>query len=152
MNLRTILKSVSIEDLRRFLREQPKLEKLQRLEDERHKLKSALAKVEVKISKIDLDHENGSAVKIPKAKGPGKRGRRKGFKVSAATRRKMSEAARKRYAGKSKTELEAKMPRKHKPHKMSAAGRASIAAAQRARWERIRAAAKPEPVKDAMPT
>ena len=62
-------------------------------------------------------------------------------KMSAATRKRMGEAQRKRWATKSDAETPSKTAAKPK-RELSAAGRAAIVAALKKRWALIRAAAK----------
>jgi len=53
MNFRKLLKRARLDQLMEALRERPKLARLAGLEDERHKLKTALARVQVKIAKLN---------------------------------------------------------------------------------------------------
>ena len=65
-----------------------KLDRAETLERQRSKLLKAVAKVDAKLARL-----NGSPAKAGR-----KPGRRKGYKLSPATRRKMSLAAKRRYA------------------------------------------------------
>jgi len=127
MNLRTILKSASLEDLQAALRYQRTHGKRDKLEAERTDLQRQLGRVEKKLAALD----GNGAQAVSK---PGRRGRRKGFKVSASTRRKMSEAAKRRYV-----KADAPTPER-RVRKLSAAGRAAISAAAKKRWELARQA------------
>lgn len=81
----------------------------------------------------------GAAAESPKTAEPTERPRRK---VSAAGRKAMAAAQRKRWAAiKGQSEPESPAPAKPK-RKMSAAGRAAIAAAVKKRWAAKRAAEK----------
>ncbi len=132
---RNILCKLSVEDIRRAIRYGV-------LERRRESLQGRLDAVMKEMASLD---GNGAA---PVRKPRKMRSRRKGYKLSAATRRKMSESAKRRYAGKGKPEA----PKAgRKPRKLSAAGRTAISAASKARWEKMRAAAqaKAEPKAEA---
>jgi len=94
---RRLLRRFSVEDLRAAIRQKGNLDKVTALERKREKLQKALSRIDRKLAR--LNGVNGSPRKPAKAKGPGKRGRRRGFKVSAATRRKMRLAALRRHSG-----------------------------------------------------
>ncbi len=138
MNLKGLLKRYTVEQLQEAVRLRARLGRVEALEAKKSALMKQVAKIDRKLSKL-----NGSTVT---ATTPGKP-RRKRWKLSAATRRKMSEAAKRRYAGKSKPDAPKPKPKKRT---LSAAGRAAISAAAKARWERIRSA-KAAPAKDAAP-
>jgi len=118
-----------------------KLERLERLRD-RHL--AAAKKLERQIAA--LSGSNGS-IATPARRGR-KPGRRKGYTLSAATRRKMSEAAKRRYAGKGKPEA---APVEEKPRAkrraFSAEARAKMAAAAKARWAKVKGPQSPVPPK-----
>lgn len=122
MNLRAILRKLSPDDIKRAVR-------LGVLERRRESLQTRLDSVLKEMASLE-GNGNGSAA-------PKKRGRRKGYKLSLATRRKMAEGQRRRHLAKGKTE--APKPER-KTRKLSAAGRAAISAAAKARWERARQA------------
>src|ERR1700740_61058 len=106
---------------------------LAELHDERHKLETDIAALE--------------AVSATGARGPGRPAKTAGAgsrhgRLSAAARRKLSRLLKQRWAqGKMRSggrgrALSASAARS--PHRMSRAGRARIAAAQRLRWARVR--------------
>jgi hypothetical protein len=104
---------------------------LERLERARDRHLAAARKLERRIA--ELSGGNGSAPSAPRGRKPG---RRKGYKLSAATRGKMPEAAKRRYAGNGKTE--AAPPAGKRTRKLfTAETRAKMAAAQQARWAKI---------------
>src|SRR5687767_11384668 len=74
-----------------------------RLKQKREKLAKKLTTLDRQIAQ--LSGGNG-AVAVPARRGR-KSGRKKGYTLSAATRRKMSEAAKRRYAGGAKSEAPA---------------------------------------------
>jgi hypothetical protein len=109
-----------------------------KLERRREKLAKAMTKLDRQIAK--LSGGNGS-VAAPARRGR-KPGRKKGYTLSAATRRKMSEAAKRRYAGGAKSEAPAAAgKRTRKP--FSAETRAKMAAAQKARWAKAKKTGHP---------
>ena len=110
MNLRNILKRFSMEELRQAIRYARSDSKRTKLEAEAASLRKALAKVEAKLAK--LGGSNGTPVTSTRGRKPG---RRKGYKLSPATRNRMRIAALKRYAGKAKAEAPAKVKRTRKP-------------------------------------
>lgn len=132
MNLRGILRQASFEQLQEALTYQRTDAKREKLEQEKAALLRALAKVERKLSRLDGASGNGSA---PAGGMPKGRRRRKGYKVSAATRAKMRAAALRRY-GKSKPEASAPGKRKRKP--LGPEARAKMAAAARARSAKVK--------------
>ena len=85
-----LLRKLSVADLRQALKMKRTFDKRDKLEAERASLLKSLAKVERKLSKLDGQPIRRASVK------PGRKGKRR--KMSAETRRKMSEAARKRWA------------------------------------------------------
>jgi hypothetical protein len=137
--LRSIVKALaklSPAQVRKLLASAPRENgRVARLERERDKHLSAVRKLDRQIAK--LSGGNGSAA-APAAK-PGRK--RRSWKLSAETRRKMSEAAKRRYAGKGKAEGPA--PEK-KRRTISPEGRAKMAAAARARWAKVKGKAEPE--------
>lgn len=127
-----LLKRLTVEELRRAIRLKTNLAKVEHLEREREAHLKALKKLDQEIAK--LSGSNGS-VTAPARRGR-KRGRKKGFKVSAATRRKMSAAAKRRYAGNGKAAAPAGGKKKRRT--MSAATRAKMAASAKARWAKMK--------------
>ena len=117
----------------------PSDDRLQKLERERDKHLAAAKMLERQIAK--LAGGNGAVAAL--ARRGRKPGRKKGYKLSAATRRKMSEAAKRRYAGKGKA---AAAPVEDRPKAMrrafSAEARAKMAAAAKARWAKVKASAE----------
>ena len=113
----------------------PNSGKLERLERARDRHLAAAKKLERQITAL-----SGGNGHITAAAKPGRKRRR--WKLSAATRRKMSEAALRRYAGKGKTEAApAAGKRKRKP--FSAETKAKMAAAQKARWAKVKGDSAP---------
>src|SRR5688572_26073351 len=109
-----------------------------RLKRKREKLAKKMAMLDRQIAQ--LSGGNGS-LDTPARRGR-KPGRRKGYTLSAATRRKMSEAAKRRYAGGSKSEAPASTgKRTRKP--FSAETKAKMALAQKARWAKVKGTAQP---------
>src|SRR5688572_25300990 len=108
-----------------------------RLKRKREKLAKKMALLDRQIAQ--LSGGNGS-VAAPARRGRKlgrKPGRRKGYTLSAATRRKMSEAAKRRYAGGSKSEAPA-AARKRTRKPFSAETKAKMALAQKARWAKVK--------------
>jgi len=135
MNLKSLLTRYTVEQLKEAIRLRSQHGRIEALQEKREALMKQVAKIDRKLSK--LDGGNGTAVKVPKAKGPVKRRR---WKLSAETRRKMSEAAKMRYAGKGdKSNAE---PVKKKRKGMSAETRAKMAAAARKRWAKVKGTAE----------
>ena len=112
----------------------PSSGKLERLERARDRYLAAARKLERQIAK--LSGGNGQVSTIVAKLGR----KRRRWKLSAATRRKMSEAAKRRYAGKSEPEA-APAAGKTNRKPFSAETRAKMAAAQQARWAKVKAAA-----------
>lgn len=115
-----------------------KNEMVVKLERQREKLAKSIAKLTRRIEK--LSGGNGSVAAAAPSRHGRKPGRRKGYTLSAETRRKMSEAAKRRYAGKS-TPAASTEPRKKRT--VSPEARAKMAAAARARWAKVKGAAEP---------
>ncbi len=138
--VRTLVKAIaklSAAQLRKLLTtaKAPSSGKLERLERVRDRHLAAAKKLERQIAK--LSGGNGSAPSAPRGRKPG---RRKGYKLSAATRRKMSEAVKRRYAGGTKSGAPASVEKRTlKP--FSPETRAKMAAAQKARWAKVKGAA-----------
>jgi len=117
----------------------PSSGKLERLERARDRHLASAKKLERQIAA--LSGGNGHIAATAK---PGRKRRR--WKLSAATRRKMSEAAKRRYAGKGRTEAApAAGKRKRKP--FSAETKAKMAAAQKARWAKVKNTPEPSGTK-----
>jgi hypothetical protein len=113
-------------------------DRVARLKRKRDKVANALAKLDRQIAQ--LTGGNGAAA-APARRGR-KPGRKKGYTLSAETRRKMSEAAKRRYAGKGNAEAPA--PAK-KRRTMSPETRAKMAAAAKARWAKKKDATSEAP-------
>ena len=108
-----------------------------KLERQREKLVGALAKLDRQIA--GLSRGNGSAT--APARRARKRGRRKGYKLSAATRNRMRIAALKRYGKKSEATASAPAAGKKTRKPFSAETKARMAASQKARWAKKKEAA-----------
>jgi len=131
---RRLLQRYSVEQLKDAVRMKSQLGKVEALESKRDAFLKQVAKIDRKLSK--LGSSNGSAT-VTK---PGRK--RRSWKLSAETRRKMSEAAKRRYAGKGKADTPASGKRKRKP--MSPETRAKMAAAAKTRWAKIKGEKKPD--------
>jgi hypothetical protein len=112
------------------------MQKVEKLERQRDQLLRQASKLDRKIAKMS----GGNGTVITATRRRRKPGRRKGFKVSAATRRKMSEAAKRRNAGNGKVAA----PAGKKRRTMSAATLAKMAAAAKARWAKVKGASSPK--------
>lgn len=111
----------------------PNSDKLELLERARDKHLAALRKLERQIAQLSGSNGAVATSSTPRRKP----GRKKGWKLSAVTRRKMSEAAKRRYGGGAKSEAPAPAgKRTRKP--FTAETRAKMAAAAKARWARIK--------------
>lgn len=137
MNLRSLLNRYSVEQLKEAIRLRSTYVRAQALDKKKAALLKQVAKIDRELAK--LNGGNGAATT---ARMPGKRGRKKGYKLSAATPRKMSEAAKRRYAGKGKAEAPSAGKRMRKP--MSAETRAKMAAAAKARWAKVKGTEDPK--------
>lgn len=135
MKLQSILKRFSVEQLREAIKLHKTEGKRTKLEAERADLQRQLAKVERQIAALN---GNGAATT---ASQPGRRGRRKGYKLSPATRNRMRIAALKRY-GKLKGEAPAAGKRKRKP--MSAEAKEKMRQAALRRWAKVKGTAEPK--------
>jgi len=125
-----LLRRTTIEQLRKAIALKLKLDRAESLERQRDRLQRQLARLDRKIARL-----NGSGSTTTAAKPGGKPGRRKGFKLSAATRRKMSEAAKRRYAGKGNAAAPA-LGKKRRS--MSPETRQKMAEAARRRWTKVK--------------
>jgi hypothetical protein len=126
------LAKLSPTQVRQLLASAPRSGQLDRLERERDQHLKAVKKLDRKIAK--LSGGNGHAA------APARKRRRR--KMSAETRRKMSEAAKRRHAGNGKPEAapaEGKAMRKP----FSAETKAKMAAAQKARWAKVKGSQSP---------
>lgn len=137
MNLRSLLNRYSVDQLKEALRLRSAYRQTQALEEKRTALLKQVAKIDRKLAKLNGGNGAGTDSR------PGKQGRKEGYKLSAATRRKMSEAAKRRYAGKGKTEATSPGKKKRKP--MSAETRAKMAAAAKARWAKVKETRETKP-------
>ena len=133
---RKFLRQLTPAVVKKVLEERARLVKTERLAARRQKLMTALALVEREMSKLNGEPARRRGPrKLPKFSMPG---RRKGFKLSAETRRKMSESAKRRYAGNGKAETSASGKSQRKP--MSPETRAKMADAARRRWAKVKGA------------
>jgi len=137
MNLKGLLSRYSVDQLKEAIRLRSSYGRAQALEEKRAALLKQVAKIDRKLAV--LNDGNGGATTASRLR---KRGRKKGYKLSAATRRKMSEAAKRRYAGKGNTEAPSTGKKKRKP--MSAETRAKMAAAAKARWAKVKGTGVPK--------
>lgn len=140
MNLRTMLKRFSVEELQQAIRMSRTEGKRAKLEAEAASLRKQLAKVERRLAALDGASGNGAATTPSRPRR--KPGRRKGYKLSAATRAKMRAAALRRYGKGKKAEEPATGKRKRKP--FSAETRAKMRASQQARWAKVKGTAEPK--------
>ena len=115
-----------------------KNEVVAKLERQREKLAKSIAKLTRRIEK--LSGGNGAVAVAALARRGRKPGRRKGYTLSAETRRKMSEAAKRRYAGKN---APAASTEPMKKRTVSPEARAKMAAAAKARWAKVKGATTP---------
>src|SRR5688572_24246716 len=140
LGLRSLMKALSRYSrvqLEKLIASVPtKSEVVAKLERQREKLANAIAKLDRRIT--ELSGGNG-AVAAP-ARRTRKSGRKKGYKLSPATRAKMRAAALLRY-GKTKS---AAAPAAKKRRTMSAETRAKMAAAAKARWAKKKGAEGPK--------
>ena len=127
-----LLRRLSIADLKAAIKQKAKSWRVDAMESARAALLKQVAKLDRKLAK--LGSSNGSA---PTGR------KRRSWKLSAATRRKMAEAAKKRWA-KVNGKAEA-APKKRRT--MSAATRQKMAAAAKARWAKVKGKATPVPAK-----
>ena len=125
---RAVLRKLTPAVIKEALALRAKTVRLEAMAARRQKLMAALAVIDREMAKLD-GATTASTTRLRR------------WKLSKATRRKMSEAAKRRYA---KAQPGAPTPER-KVRKLSAAGRAAISAAAKARWERVRAAVMPEP-------
>ena len=136
MNLRSLLNRYSVDQLKEALRLRSAYGRTQALEEKKTALLKQVAKIDRKLAKLNGGNGADTDSRL------GKQGRKKGYKLSAATRRKMSEAAKRRYASKGNTEAPSAGKKKRKP--MSAETRAKMAAAAKARWAKVKGPGVPE--------
>lgn len=124
------LRRLTIEQLKQALHWKEKHGRIEALERQRSALLKSVATSDTQIVRL----------KVTPTLASGKP-KRKSWKLSAETRRRMSEAAKRRYATQgnaAKAESAAPEARK-KSRTISAAGRAAISAAQKARWAKMEA-------------
>jgi hypothetical protein len=126
------LRRLTIEQLKQALHWKERLDQIEVLERQRSALLKSVATVDTQIARLKVTPT------LPSGKP-----KRKSWKLSTETRRKMSEAAKRRYATQgnaAKAESTAPEARK-KSRTISAARRAAISAAQKARWAKMKATA-----------
>jgi hypothetical protein len=124
-----VLRRIKPEVLKQALEQRERFAKLEKLSARRWTLLSEVRSIET-----EMEILNRQVMQKSSPTANGKRGRRKGYKLSAATRAKMRAAALRRYG---KKDEPAKPARKWK---MSAEGRQRIADAARRRWAAVKAA------------
>ena len=106
-----------------------------KLKAKREKLSRSMAKLDRQIAKL-----SGGAVSVAAPARRGRKpGRRKGYTLSAETRRKMSEAAKRRYARRGTSAAAPSKPKRT----VSPEARAKMAAAAKARWAKVKGSAQP---------
>ena len=128
MNLKSLLNRYTVDQLKEAIRLRSTYGRVEALQQKKDALLRQVAKIDRKLAKL-----NGGKGSAP---APKRRGRRRGFTVSAKTRRLMSLAAKRRYAGKAKADE----PKPRRKWRMSAEGRQRIADAARRRWAAVKAA------------
>jgi hypothetical protein len=124
MNLKALLKRYTVDQLKEAIRLRSQVGRVEALEEKKATLLKQVAKIDRKLSKLN-GHGAVSTGRKP--------GRRKGFKLSAETRRKMSEAAKRRYAGRA-----APPASERKRRTISPEGRAKMAEAARRRRAKVK--------------
>ena len=131
MNLKSLLKRYTVDQLKEAIRLGGQHGRIEALEAKRESLLKQVAKIDRKLAKLD---GRGSAV------APGK-ARRKRWKLSAETRRKMSEAAKRRYASKHKAGETPALGSPKKRRSLSPEARQKMAEAARRRWAKVKGTA-----------
>ena len=127
-----LLRRLSLSDLKAAIKHKSQFGRVEALESKKETLLKQVAKLDKKLAKLG---SNGAASPTPR--------KRRSWKLSLATRRKMAEAARKRWAkAGGKTEA---APKKRRT--LSAATRQKMAAAAKARWAKAKGKATPAPAK-----
>ena len=129
MKLRELLKRYTVDQLKEAIRLSSSLGRVEALNAKRETLMKQVAKIDRKLASFE-------GTKPPSTGG--KTGRRR-WKLSAETRRKMSEAAKKRYASSSTDESPAAgSPKKRRA--LSPEARQKMAEAARRRWAKVKGA------------
>ena len=120
----TLLKHLSIDDLKAAIKLKSQSGRVEAIEAKKVTLLKQVAKLDKVLARLGSNGATSSSRK------------RRSWKLSAATRRKMAEAARKRWAKANGKATAA--PKKRRT--MSAATRAKMAAAVKARWAKVKEA------------
>jgi hypothetical protein len=133
---RKLLKRLTPAIIEQAIAERARLLKSERLAEKRRKLMTALALVDAEMAKLEGEPVRRRGPGRPPKAETEKRGRRKGYKLSAATRKKMRLAALRRY-GKVKPET----PKAEKRTRVfSPEAREKMAEAARRRWAKVKEA------------
>jgi len=125
MNLKALLKRYTVNQLKEAIRLKAQAGRVEVLEAKKTTLLKQVQKIDRQLSKLN---GNGATTAKP--------GGKRGYKLSASTRAKMRASALKRHA-----KNKPKAPKTaRKTRKLSAAGRAAISTAAKARWAKVRGA------------
>ena len=131
MNLKELLSRYSVDQLKEAIRLRSTLGRVEALTAKREALLKQVAGIDRKLSKLNGGDSAAAAGKP----------RRKRWKLSAETRRKMSEAAKRRYASKDKAgESPASVSPKRR-RSLSPEARQKMAEAARRRWAKVKGTA-----------
>jgi hypothetical protein len=128
MNLKELLSRYSVDQLKEAIRLRSTLGRVEALTAKREALLKQVAGIDRKLSKLNAAD---SAVAAGKP-------RRRRWKLSAETRRKMSEAATRRYASKDKAEEVTASASPRKRRSLSSESRQKMAEAARRRWAKVK--------------
>lgn len=131
MNLKELLSRYSVDQLKEAIRLRSTLGRVEALTAKREALLRQIANIDRKLSKL-----NGGTSKATAGKA-----RRRRWKLSAETRRKMSEAAKRRYAIKDKAGHSPPSDSPKKRRSLSPEARQRMAEAARRRWAKVKEAA-----------
>lgn len=128
MNLKSLLSRYSVDQLKEAIRLRATLGRVEALTTKREALLKQVANIDRKLAKL-----NGRESAAPAGKAPRRR-----WKLSAETRRKMSEAAKRRYGSKDKAGESPASVSPKKRRSLSPEARQRIAEAARRRWARVK--------------
>jgi len=131
MNLKELLSRYSVDQLKEAIRLSSTLGRVEALTAKREALLKQVANIDRKLSKL-----NGGASAAPVGKA-----RRRRWKLSAETRRKMSEAAKRRHASKDKMGESPASGSPKRRRSLSLAARQKMAEAARRRWAKAKGTA-----------
>ena len=130
MRTKNLLSRYTVDELREAIRLRSSLGQIEALESKREALLKQVAKIDRKLAKLN---GGGSATS-------GRKVGRKRWKLGPETRRRMSLAAKRRYARKKNAGSPSAPPGSRKRRSMSPETRAKMAVAARKRWAKIKAA------------